>query len=136
MRTKITEFLSQFFKFGLVGILNTALTYAVFFVLVKINVHYQIANAIGFVIGVLNSYYWNNRYVFKTKEGEKRNHFQALLKTFAAYGITGLLLQSFFLWLFVEHFGIDSLIAQLISLCITVPTNFVLNKYWSFKIKS
>lgn len=136
MKNKITEFLSQFFKFGLVGVLNTALTYAVFFILVKINVHYQIANAIGFVIGVLNSYYWNNRYVFKTKEGEKRNHFKALLKTFAAYGITGLLLQSFFLWLYVEHFGIDSLIAQLISLCITVPTNFVLNKYWSFKIKS
>lgn len=136
MKTKITEFLSQFLKFGLVGILNTALTYAVFFILVKLNIHYQIANAIGFVIGVLNSYYWNNRYVFTTKEGEKRNHFKALLKTFAAYGITGLLLQSFFLWLFVEHFGIDSLIAQLFSLCITVPTNFVLNKYWSFKIKS
>lgn len=136
MKNKITEFLSQFFKFGLVGVLNTALTYAVFFILVKINVHYQIANAIGFVIGVLNSYYWNNRYVFTTKEGEERNHIKALLKTFAAYGITGLVLQSLFLWLFVEHFGINSLIAQLISLCITVPTNFVLNKYWSFKIKS
>ena len=129
------EFFLQFVKFGFVGILNTALTYVVFFVLVKLNVHYQIANAVGFVVGVLNSYYWNNRFVFKTQEGKKRNHFKALLKTFAAYGITGLVLQSILLWLFVEHFCIDSLLAQLMSLSITVPLNFLLNKYWSFKIK-
>lgn len=128
------ETLFQFIKFGLVGLSNTILSYVVYCVLVKLNTHYQIANIVGFIVGVLNSYYWNNRYVFKTNKGEKRNHIKTLFKTFVAYGITGLLLQGFLLWLFVERFDIDSLIAQLLGLCITVPLNFVLNKFWSFKI--
>lgn len=134
MKDNKKETLYQFIKFGLVGLSNTVLSYVVYCVLVKLNTHYQIANIVGFIVGVLNSYYWNNRYVFKTNEGEKRNHIKTLFKTFVAYGITGLLLQGFLLWLFVERFEIDSLIAQLLGLCITVPLNFVLNKFWSFKI--
>lgn len=134
MKDNKKEMLFQFIKFGLVGLSNTVLSYVVYCVLVKLNTHYQIANIVGFIVGVLNSYYWNNRYVFKTNEGEKRNHIKTLFKTFVAYGITGLLLQGFLLWLFVERFEIDSLIAQLLGLCITVPLNFVLNKFWSFKI--
>lgn len=134
MKDNKKETLFQFIKFGLVGLSNTVLSYVVYCVLIKLNTHYQIANIVGFIVGVLNSYYWNNRYVFKTNEGEKRNHIKTLFKTFVAYGITGLLLQGFLLWLFVERFEIDSLIAQLLGLCITVPLNFVLNKFWSFKI--
>ena len=134
MKDDKKETLFQFIKFGLVGLSNTLLSYVVYCVLVKLNTHYQIANIVGFIVGVLNSYYWNNRYVFKTNNGEKRNHIKTLFKTFVAYGITGLLLQGFLLWLFVEKFDIDSLIAQLLGLCITVPLNFVLNKFWSFKI--
>lgn len=123
----------QFIKFGLVGCFNTVLSYIVYALCVKLNIHYLIANIVGFVVGVLNAYYWSNKYVFKTEEGKKRNHLFAISKTVVSYGITGVLLQSAMLYLLVEQVGIDSLIAQLICLLFTVPLNFVLNKFWSFK---
>ncbi len=102
------ETLFQFIKFGLVGLSNTILSYVVYCVLVKLNTHYQIANIAGFIVGVLNSYYWNNRYVFKTNKGENRNHIKTLFKTFVAYGVTRLMKQGILLWLFVERFDIYS----------------------------
>lgn len=126
--------LFQFTKFGLVGCSNTILSYLVFFIFVKLGVHYLIANAAGFVVGVLNAYFWSNKYVFKVGSGEKRKPLRTLVKTFLAYGITGIVLQSILLCLFVEYLAIDSLLAQVICLFITVPLNFILNKYWSFKI--
>ena len=123
----------QLIKFGLVGCSNTVLSYIVFAICVKAEIHYLISNIIAFIVGVLNAYYWSNRYVFKNKNGVKRNHIAALSKTFASYGITGVLLQSAMLYVMVELFSFDSLIAQLICLLITVPLNFILNKFWSFK---
>lgn len=123
----------QFIKFGLVGCSNTVLSYACFYACISFGWHYLIANSIGFVVGVLNAYYWSNKYVFNKHEDGKRNHFVTLLKTFAAYSITGVFLQSLLLFLFVDRLEFDSRIAQLICLSITVPLNFLLNKFWSFK---
>ncbi len=126
--------LLQFTKFGLVGCSNTILAYITFFIFVKLGVHYLIANAAGFVVGVLNAYFWSNKYVFKVKEGQRRKPLKTLAKTFMAYGVTGIVLQSILLYVFVEYLGIGSLTAQVICLMITVPLNFILNKFWSFKI--
>lgn len=123
----------QFVKFGLVGCSNTLLSYIIYAICVKFCMHYLFANVLGFFFGVINAYYWSNRYVFKTAKGRNRNHITALCKTFLSYGVTGVLLQSIMLYLLVENVGFDSLIAQLICLAITVPLNFLLNKFWSFK---
>ena len=123
----------QFLKFGLVGLSNTILSYVVFSILVLLGLHYLIANVISFVFGVSNAFYWSNKYVFKKGKGENRGILPSLIKTFFAYGFTGILLNSFLLWVLVERYDIYSLIAQALSLIITVPLNFILNKYWSFK---
>ena len=61
------EGLSQFIKFGLVGLSNTAISYFTYALCIYIGLHYFIANALGFVLSVLNSFYWNNKYVFACK---------------------------------------------------------------------
>ena len=73
--------LCEFIKFGLVGISNTVISYVAYVVCVYVGIHYFGANAIGFVISVLNSFYWNNKYVFTCQEGQKRSWLPALLKT-------------------------------------------------------
>ena len=117
----------------MVGISNTALSYAIFYICVILGAHYLVSNLVGFVAGVLYAYYWSNKYVFKVEETNKRNHVVALIKTFVSYGTTGIILQSIFLYLLVEYGTMDSRVAQLICLLITVPLNFIINKYWSFK---
>ncbi len=133
MKRNYINTIIQFIKFCVVGCSNTILSYVTFFICVKLGVHYLIANLIGFVIGVLNAYFWSNKYIFKVNSGAQRNSTKSLIKTFISYGITGVLLQSILLYLFVEYMKLDSLIAQLICLLITVPLNFILNKFWSFR---
>lgn len=128
--------LYQFVKFGIVGLSNTFISYGVYVVCVFLGMNYFVANAIGFVVSVLNSFYWNNKYVFTCAEGEKRALLPALLKTFISYGSTGLVLNSVLLYLFVNIFHINEYVAPLINLIITIPLNFILNKLWAFNTKS
>lgn len=125
----------QFIKFGIVGISNTLIAYIVYSICVYIGIHYLIANALGFFISVLNAYFWSDRFVFKKGEGESRSAIWTLAKTYIAYGSTGLLLASILLYLYVDKLHISKYIAQLLVLVITIPLNFIINKFWSFKTK-
>lgn len=125
----------QFIKFSIVGFTNALVAYSVYFCLTYLGIHYIIANIIAFAVGVLNSFFWSSRFVFKKKTGEYRNPFYTLAKTYLAYAITGLILSNILLYVFVEIISISKYIAPLLSLVITVPTNFIINKEWAYKIQ-
>lgn len=130
----------QFIKFGIVGLSNTIISYLLYllvlFVLKPYNLFFDAyaASIVSFILSVLWSFVWNNRFVFKSEKGE-RNIFKALVKTYISYGFTGFLLANALLYVWINVFRIPKEIAPLISLIITVPTNFVLNKFWAFKTK-
>lgn len=131
----------QFIKFGIVGMSNTVISYAIYvlalFVLqiasVSENIDYLIAQIIAFILSVLWSFYWNNKYVFDNTNTEERNIFEALLKTYISYAFTGLFLNSILSIVWVQILEISKLFAPIINLLISVPLNFVLNKFWAFK---
>lgn len=121
--------IKQFIKFGLVGVSNTLISLGTYYLLYFFEVNYLIANTVGFIVSVLNSYYWNNKYVFKkTQEG----YLKPLIKTFLSYGST-FLLSTVLLFVMVQYFGISEIIAPIITLVITIPLNFFMNKFWAFK---
>lgn len=130
----------QFMKFGLVGVSNTVISYVtyVFFLFLFeskqwfLKSDYLIAQMAGFVISVLWSFYWNNKYVFKTEEGECRFWIRALVKTYISYAFTGLFLNSILSFIWVEMLGISKMIAPIINLVVSVPLNFLINKFWAF----
>lgn len=90
-------------------------------------------NIVAFVLSVLWAFYWNNRYVFVIRDGEQRKIGKALIKTYLSYGFFGILLNNVLSWLRISVVGISKYIAPLINLIITVPLNFVINKFWAFK---
>ena len=57
----------QIISYGLVGISNTLITIASIALLTAMGVNLIIANAIGFTIGLANSFLWNERFTFKAK---------------------------------------------------------------------
>lgn len=126
----------QFVKFGIVGLSNTLIGYVVYTICVWLGMHYLWANIVGFFVSVLNAFYWSDRFVFIKGGNEKRGLWTSFLKTVLAYASTGILLNSILLWLFIDELNLSEYIAPLIILLITVPTNFILNKYWSFKTKN
>jgi putative flippase GtrA len=123
----------QFFKFGIVGLSNTVISYVIYSLLVYFGLHYIFASIIAFVISVLNSFFWNNKYVFKKEHNQERNILHSLLKTYLSYAFTGLLLQNLLLFVFIDIMHISKYVAPLLGLIVTVPLNFVLNKIWAFK---
>lgn len=127
--------LIQFAKFGVVGLTNTIIGYVVYSLCVWVGMHYLLANLLGFLVSVLNAFYWSDHFVFKKGNNEQRGLWSSLIKTILAYASTGILLNSILLWLLIDELRFSEYIAPLIILMITVPTNFVLNKYWSFKTK-
>lgn len=132
MRNKRKEsWLSQFVKFGIVGLANTAISYVVYLALIWIGLYYMLASIIGFSVSVFNSYYWNNKYVFRVESG--RAWWKTFIKTYISYAGTGIVLSNILLYLWIDVLGISAMIAPLISLVITVPVNFLANKFWAYK---
>ena len=137
------ELLIQFIKFGIVGVTNTLVSYvinvAVLFVLGRVQIFqrwdYIIANTVAFILSVLWSFYWNNKAVFKAEEGEHRNIGKALLRTYASYAFTGLFLSELLLLLWVRVLGVSEYVAPIINLLVTVPLNFIIQKFWAFRKK-
>ena len=133
--------LMQFLKFGIVGVSNTLISYVLYsgslliFRRLKIfpQSDYLIAQVIAFILSVLWYFYWNNKFVFEKADNEERNIVHALIKTYISYAFTGLFLNSILSLLWVEVLGIPKIIAPIINLLVSVPLNFVMNKFWAFR---
>lgn len=133
----------QFAKFGIVGASNTILSYVIYVVSllgfqkwgIFSKVDYLVSSFIGFVLSVLWSFYWNNKMVFTLQQGEKRSVWKSLVKTFVSYSFTGLFLSNVLLVLWVHALHISEFTAPIINLFVTVPLNFVINKFWTFKAR-
>ncbi len=122
--------LLQFAKYGVVGLINNLVCYLVYLALIPW-MHYVPAMVIGFTVSVINSYYWNNKYVFHSDE--KRVWWKTFLKTYIAYSVTGILLNSLLLLFWIEVCGMSRVLAPVINLFITVPASYVINKLWAYK---
>lgn len=125
---KTNETFIQFLKFGLVGVSNTLLALAIYYAWLFLTGSYLQANFISWALSVLNAFYWNNRFVFKNSQSWKK----ALLKTYASYGLS-LLVSTALLYVQVELIGVSDKVAPLLTLLITVPMNFLMNKFWTFR---
>lgn len=127
---KFKKTIIQFIKFGMVGVINTTLSYLItnvgYYVL---GLHQQICNVIAFIITVFISFLLNSKFVFKNNNG----FFKALIKVYASYSITGLFLSALLLYVEEDILNIPHYIATLINLIITIPINFILNKFWAYK---
>ena len=133
--------LLQFIKFGLVGVSNTVVSYVVYLISLYLfrafsilpEIDYLMAQVFGFLISVMTSFFLNRKFVFHA-EGEPL--IKMLLKTYASYAFTGLFLNSLLAIVWVEWMKISELIAPLLNLIISIPINFLLNKFWAFGRKN
>lgn len=136
LRIKLTDNrldqIMQFVKFCFVGVSNTMLSLIIYYIFILFSKQlYLVGNVVGFLISVINSYYWNSKFVFKQVQEQPS---KILLKTFLAYGVT-LFLGTGLLYILVKVLDVSEFIAPIINLLITIPINYVLNKFWAYKDK-
>lgn len=131
VKVKIEKYF-QFISFCLVGVTNVVVSYVSYLIFLKLNIFYIVASFLSFVISVSNSFFWNNKFVFKTDKKDLKYNLKKYVKTFISYGVTGVLLTNILLFVWVDELGIKETVAPLINYVITIPLNFILNKYWAF----
>ena len=129
----------QFLKFCIVVVSNSAISYFTNIVTLQIlkyhsmDYDYVIANLVAFLLSVAWSFFWNSRFVFHTASIGRYGKLKMLLKTYAAYALTGVLLNNILSWIWIEKLSVSKYLAPLINLIVSVPVNFLINKFWAFK---
>ena len=132
----------QFVKFGLVGVSNTAiqwggnqLGYYVLFKSLPEQPRIILGVSFGFILSIINSYFWNNRFVFRSDHKKTfGEHARAFLKMTASYALSSLLL-TYLITSWLSGLGVPYWFASLAPLVVTVPLNFFMNKLWVFRKK-
>ena len=125
-------FKNPFIKFLFVGLSNTIILFLVYYIVMFFagSDSYLWAQTTGYAAGIVNSYFWNSRYVFS--EGEKGGG--SFLRMCICYGVT-YVIQILLVYVQVEVLHISELIAPIGAVVVTTPINYILNKLFAFHIK-
>lgn len=116
----------RFLKFGIVGVSNTALSFLIYVLLVRISIHYMIASIIAYIAGIANSYILNTAFVFKEKKTMKN------LFKFSSVYISALLINLSLLFVMVDILGVGPIIGQVIVTVLVMFYNYIMQKKWTF----
>lgn len=123
------KILTQFIKYGLIGIINTLLTISIIWILTHwFNLSEYSANIIGYGVGITNSFIWNRKWTFSSK-----SKVSTAFLTFIIIFVFTYLLQLGALYLLLNNTTINAFACQIISMCVYTATNFPLNRYITFK---
>ncbi|HLP06144.1 MAG TPA: GtrA family protein [Paludibacter sp.] len=124
-----TKSFHQLVRFGIVGVSNTLITAAIIWILLRIfHVSDYISNIVGYVAGLINSYFWNRKWTFASKTKWSETIFKFILTFGVSY-----LFQLGNLYLLLHYTKTDPYVCQLISIVVYTGINFILNKYYTFR---
>ncbi len=119
----------QFLKFGLVGVSNTLLTFAVYGLLLKVfGVWYLAASAIGFIVGATNGFLLNRRWTFRGHVGDALTPVRWAIVQSCGLGVNEGLL-----YVFVHDAHVDKLLAQVFATTVVTVSTFFANRAWTFR---
>jgi putative flippase GtrA len=119
----------QFIKYGLVGVSNTAITYAVYAVAVLgLGLAYELSVVIGWLVGGLNSYLLNRHWTFRA--GDLAH--SRLGKRFAVVQAGAIAANVGLLYVLVHSGHMDKLVGQAIVQVPIVLITFFINRSWTF----
>lgn len=128
-RLHVPVVLVQFVKFGIVGISNTLLMFAVFTLLLKVfGVWYIAASAIGWSVGAVNGFLLNRRWTFAGHVGDSRTPVRWAVVQSCGLGVNlGLL------YIFVHDAKLDELLGQAFATVFVTVSTFLVNRAWTFR---
>ena len=124
--------LGQIIRFFLVGILNTTVDACVYFLLTRwvwvLPAARPLAKGISYTTGIVNSFFWNKTWTFKSRVDTRRAFFPFVIVNLLAIG-----LNSGVMHLALASLGLPELGALVLATGVTFLWNFVTSKFLIYK---
>lgn len=115
-------------KYAIVGVVNVAIDFALYALLVTVGVWYPIAKAVSLTVATANGYTWNRRWTFRA--GPHQHPMLARYVTVQAICYVG---NVALLAVLIELLDRSEVIAQAISLPLIAGLSFLLQRLWTFR---
>lgn len=108
----------EFFRYGVVGAVTTALHYGIYWVLYR-HINVNVAYSVGYITAFVLNFYLTCHFTFRVKPSWKR--FAGMCSAHALNYLLQILFLNFFLWL-----GIAKGLAPVPVYAVAIPVNFFL----------
>lgn len=120
------ETFGEIIRFGIVGVIATALHYGIYWLLQHI-INVNVAYTVGYFLSFVVNYLLSAKFTFKKKKSVKNGFGFGSAHLFNYFLQLGLL--NLFIWL-----GVDKTLAPVPVYCIAIPTNFLIVRFVFRKI--
>ena len=123
--------LKQLSRFATVGVANTIIDFLVFTVCSSVfGINYIISQALGYSFGIANSFTFNQKWTFQSRNTRKKI-FHELLQ-FIIINLSTLIITLIILNILVKDFNVNVYAAKVITTLIAQVINFFAYKLWIF----
>ena len=116
------EIIFEIFRFGIVGVIATIISYTVYIILEKLGLQYNIAYTLGYIISFCFNYIASTYFTFKTDINAKKG-----IKFAFAHGFN-YFLQIILLNIFV-YIGVSKALSPIFVYAISIPINFLVVRF-------
>jgi putative flippase GtrA len=114
---------AEFWRFVIVGVINTCNYYVLFLFLHNIvHFHYMTAHIVSFIISMVGSFYLNSYYTYKTKPTIKK------FLQFPLTYVVNISVSSAAIYFFVVSLNINKNISPLLASALAIPFTFIISK--------
>ncbi|WP_338470606.1 GtrA family protein [Niallia sp. XMNu-256] len=128
MKKRVSHLLI-WFRFCTVGVSNTVIDFAVFFLLIRLGVPYLVSQVISFIAGMINSFIWNRKWTFRMGEKIKASE---VIK-FTLINLLSLMSINFLLTILYEGIGFSLLLSKIAATSAGVVITYAGSKMWVFQ---
>jgi putative flippase GtrA len=126
MTTTVAAPIGQFARFLAVGATNTAISFAVYALLLAVPAPYVLAAAVAFAAGAANGYILNRRWTFSARDSARARLGYVCVQAAGAL-TTGLLV-----WLAVHEAAAGRIAAYAVAVPPVTVLMFLANRVWTF----
>ncbi len=120
--------IGQLARYGVVGIANSLIGFAIYVIAVELGVQYLLASALAYAIGSVNGYVLNRRWTF---DAGSVSHASSATR-YAAVQLVAVVSNLGLLFALVHLLGVEKVVAQAIVVVVIFLATFVANRIWSF----
>ena len=124
------EKVKEFISYGIVGVMTTLVNYMVYFICLKIGIHWLISNSLAWMIAVIFAYFSNRKVVFHSSNDMKKECIE-----FFGLRFMKLLVENLLLAICIDGLHISNLLSKILVSVITVLVNYFLCKSHIFSKK-